>query len=177
MTSDHETRAQEYASKHSLKLTKRLGHGEDGTVWSTDAKTAVKSHRRSKNSRMELGCYQRLEEHAIREILGLAVPQLQGFDDDLWVLEIAIVEPPRILDFGKAYLDSHPEHSPEVLEETEQKYSEIWGEKWPTVAAVMWKLERPLAFTTKTPAQEISILANSYRRVSLTPAAGRFRAV
>jgi hypothetical protein len=120
-----------------IAITTRLGHGEDGTVWSTDAKTAIKAHRRFKNYRIELGCYQRLQAHAIREILGLAIPQLEGWDDDL-----GIVEPPRILDFGKAYLDYPPEYPPEVLEETEEKYREIWGEKWSTVAAILWKLAR-----------------------------------
>jgi hypothetical protein len=44
----------------------------------------------------------------IEQIAGFAVPGLVDFDTELMILEIKIVQPPFLLDFGKVYLNSPP---------------------------------------------------------------------
>lgn len=143
MTSDCERRAATYVAKHSLALLKQLGFGTDGVVWCTNSRTAVKAFNRSRNYRTELGCYQRLTDHAITEIEGFSVPRLEAFDDDLLVLEISIVEPPFILDFGKAYLDHPADFSTEVYNDWEQEQLDRWGEeRWRVVQVILLRLQR-----------------------------------
>lgn len=93
----------------SLNLKNPLGYGSDGTVWESDRRTAVKVIERQKTYAVELECYRRLRAKQIRDIQGFAVPQLIGNEDSLQVIEMKIVSPPYILDFGKVELDHLPE--------------------------------------------------------------------
>lgn len=104
---DAKKRAKLYAKKKSIKLDFKepLGDGTDGIVLATDDNSAVKVLKNFDNYSRELRAYQRLSEHDVRFIEGLAVPMLIGHDDDLLIVEMDIVEPPYLLDFGKAYTD------------------------------------------------------------------------
>jgi len=96
-----------YATSRGIQvdLQNPLGAGTDGSVWPTNRKSAIKVLELEKNYLQELRCYQRLLEHNVERIDGLAVPKLIDFDDSLLVIEMEIVYPPYLLDFGKAYLD------------------------------------------------------------------------
>ncbi len=120
----------------------RLGGGNDGTVWQTDRKTALKCFQYQKNYRMELGAYQRLRMHRVTKIRELAVPRLIDADDDRLVVEMTIVTPPCLIDFGKSYLDSEPDHSPEVWADYHREQREIWEERNAEVQAVLRKLQQ-----------------------------------
>src|SRR5689334_768724 len=111
---DLELRARKYIEKHNLvtDFTNPLAFGQDGRVWETDKSTAVKVFERLRAYTVELERYRRFIQHGINELCGLAVPQFEDSDDELMVIEIDIVTPPYILDFGKAYLD-HPQEYPE----------------------------------------------------------------
>lgn len=104
---DAKERAKVYAEKKSIHLgfDVPLGLGIDGTVFATDRKSAVKVLRKFENYSRELRAYQRLQESAVHFIDGLAVPALIDHDDELLIVEMDIVQPPYILDFGKAYTD------------------------------------------------------------------------
>lgn len=91
---------------------------------------------------MELGCYRRLSEHDVKSVCGLAVPRLLGSDDESMVVEIEIVSPPCLIDFGKAYLDRQPDHSEEQMEYHREVQQELWGERYEDVQAILWKLEQ-----------------------------------
>lgn len=83
-------RSLQYAQKRGLELDfdVPLGFGMDGHVWMSDSATAVKAFRYQRN-------------------------YMQG-DDVLWIVEMEIVTPPYLLDFGKVALDARPDYSPEV---------------------------------------------------------------
>ena len=95
-------------SGSKLVLNPALGHGTDGSVWRTSKGTAVKSLFLEKNYRDELECYLRLKSAGVSEILGLAVPTFEDSCDHLLTLEMSIVQPPYLLDFGKVYIDRNP---------------------------------------------------------------------
>ena len=109
--------ARQYAALRGIQvdLQNPLGAGTDGSVWPTNRKSAIKALELEKNYRQELRCYQRLFELKIFRLEGLALPRLLDYDDSLLVIEMTIVEPPYLLDFGKAYLDESSPYSNEEL--------------------------------------------------------------
>jgi hypothetical protein len=123
-------RALEYARlcDIALKLERPLGFGSDGSVWASNRDSAVKAFSRSRNYRSEVECYQRLMDAGVEKIDEFTVPHLLGHDDDLLVIEIEIVEPPYLIDFGKVSLDAPPDYPAEVLAEEERLHAERLSE-------------------------------------------------
>jgi hypothetical protein len=120
-------RAQAYATKLNIALSLTpLGFGDDGAVWTTSHHTVVKAFERRNNYAHELECYQRLADANIRKIREFEVPSLLNHDDDLLVIEIGFVNPPYILDFGKAYL-ADPRFPNHVIEEWNERMQFWWG--------------------------------------------------
>jgi hypothetical protein len=137
---DRQKQALEYAASRQIRLVNWLGGGTDGDVWQSDRKTAVKAFQYQRTFDVELGCYQRLRDRGIREILGLSVPRLFDWDERLHIVEMDIVTPPYLIDFGKAYLDQAPEHTPEVWQDYYDEQREIWEERFDDVQGILWKL-------------------------------------
>ena len=133
--------AREYCESNGRTLDEKalLGAGTDGSVWKTNEGTAVKALELLRNYANERDCYRRLSDAGIAEIKGFAVPELEGYSDDLWVIEMSIVQPPYLLDFGKAYLDSPADYFDD--EEREQTWRlrcmEDFGDDWPRVQSVI----------------------------------------
>lgn len=101
----------------------------------------MKVFQRAENFETELPCYQLLLDRGVREIYGYAVPRLLDFSRELLVIEMEIVEPPYILDFGKAYFKrQRPKFSAEVMRETEEAQKELWGDHWPEIRRILKKL-------------------------------------
>jgi hypothetical protein len=136
-----ERRIREYATQRGCTLVDFLGGGNDGDVWKSDRQSAVKAFYHDKNYRMELGAYLRLRSYDVTEILRMAVPRLIAWDEGLRIVEVDIVSPPCIIDFGKSYLDSAPDHSEETWEDYHQQQRELWGDRYDDVQAVLWKLQ------------------------------------
>src|SRR4051794_24223342 len=141
-TSDLKRKATEYIHARGFRLTDRLGGGTDGEVWRSNRKTAVKAFQYPKNYYMELPCYQRLGDRGVTKIRQFAVPRLVGWDGELLVIEMGLVSPPCIIDFGKAYLDREPDHSPEQWADHFASQREIWEEKYNEVQGVLWSLRQ-----------------------------------
>ena len=81
-------------------------------------------------------------ENNVEEIYGFAIPRLIDYDNTVMVIEMDIVEPPYILDFGKAYLHRPPPHfSPEVMQESYDSQVELWGEHWPMIRKILGRLQ------------------------------------
>ena len=139
---DLRSRAERYAKAHGLRLTDRLGGGSDGEVWKTNRKTAVKVFQYQKNYRMEVACYQRLRQRGVRKIRQFAIPRLIQSDAELLVIEMEIVTPPCIIDFGKAYIDSEPEHTAETWADHHAEQREIWESRYNEVQVVLWSLRQ-----------------------------------
>lgn len=109
-----EDRAVRFAAQRQSRIEHRLGYGKDGSIFSTDRATAIKIHQRRTSFVRELECYQAIAECGVRDVLGHRVPQLVAWDEDLLAIEMTIVKPPFLLDFGDAYLDRAPEFTEEV---------------------------------------------------------------
>ena len=112
-------RVREYARRHRLRfnLKQQVGSGTDGIVWATSKNSVIKVMARESAYLTELQCYKRFSERNITEIDGLAVPRFVNCDDDLQIIEITVVHPPFLLDFGKAYIDSPSPYTPIELAE------------------------------------------------------------
>ena len=98
-------------------------------------------HERERFYRRERDVYRRLADEGVEAVLDFRVPRLLGCDDDLWVIEMTIVSPPFVLDFAGAYLDEPPNYPADVLAEWEQEKREQFGQDWPTVQAILRRLQ------------------------------------
>ncbi|GAA4447943.1 hypothetical protein [Novipirellula rosea] len=75
---------------------------------------ALKIHERELPYRRERDVYFRLRDLKNTEIEGHQVPVLIDCDDDLWAIEMSMVNRPFVLDFGVAYLEHPPDFGYEV---------------------------------------------------------------
>ena len=135
-------KAEAYAAQHQIEVGRKLGFGWDGIVFSTSRQSAIKVFRHERFYQRERDVYHRLAERHVVRILGFDVPQLVGFDDDLWIVEMAIVSPPFVLDFAGAYLDQKPDYPLEVLADWMEEKAEQFGERWSKVQAIMWAFSK-----------------------------------
>jgi hypothetical protein len=133
--SNANARGRLYADLHGISIEKSLGYGSDGTVWKT-SRTALKVFHSSRIFTVELECYRRLQEAGVTEIYGFAVPQLAAHHDELLALEMSLVNPPYVLDFGKVTLDRRPDYPPATLAYVRAEQQEWWGELYPTIQAI-----------------------------------------
>lgn len=136
-TAETEERLATYVTRHGLRFVRRLGHGVDGVVYSTDRQSAVKGFRYEPLYQRERDVYSRLGSLGIDELRGFAVPQMTGCDDSLWVIEMTIVQPPFALDFAGAYLDEGPDYPREVMRRWEAEKRGQFGPRWGEVRSLM----------------------------------------
>jgi hypothetical protein len=148
MSSYPEPIARQYASRNQLTvILPGLGGGIHGQVFFVQGEaapggTAIKVFYHEEFFRRELQVYERLKKADVREVRGLAVPQLIRSDRELQVLEMTVVERPYLLDFAGAYLDdAAPQFEDEVWETWEADKREKFGERWLEVRAVLAALE------------------------------------
>ena len=121
--------------------SKSIGSGNDGIVWRTSRQTAVKAFWREDTYQREKACYERLRDRHVAKVKHFKVPRLIDFDDELSVIEMELVTPPYLLDFGKAYVDYRPDYSQDALDCWEEQYQELWGEeRWQMVRKLMASL-------------------------------------
>lgn len=120
-----------------------LGHGTDGAVWSTSRGSAVKVFERDRGYFNERDSYLRLKEFGVtKELEGFAIAQMHGWDDDVMVVEMDLMQhPPYIIDFAKVRIDRPPDFPPETLRETEENGRELFDDNWPAVKSLLSALE------------------------------------
>ncbi len=125
------------------KVKSRLGEGTDGFVWKTTADTAVKVFHEVRGYGNERDGYLRLAEYGYTKRIGeFWVPMMLGFDDDLRVVEMDIVqEPPYIIDFAKIRLDRPPDFSADALAIYDEQGQERFEHNWPKVQMLIATLE------------------------------------
>ena len=136
--------ARKYVSqmRKRLRIIRSLGFGQDGHVWATNQRTAIKAYERLDNYRREVACYQRLAENNIQKIEIFITPKLLGQDEELRVIEMSIVPPPYFLDFGKAHLDQPFDFEAGAYEEWEEDYSSRYEpDQWPIVKQAIAQLQ------------------------------------
>jgi hypothetical protein len=116
--------------------------GQDGTVWHSDRNTVIKAFERRDNFEHELECYLRLRDaHIGWKIHDFNVPALKDSSDEHWVIEMGVVFPPYILDFGKAYL-SDPHWEQHIIDEWNDRMTGWWGDDVKTVRLALFALRR-----------------------------------
>ena len=110
-------------------------------MWATNEETAIKVFERHENYNRELACYERLLESDTSYLDDFSVPSLIDQDFELLAIEISIVRPPYLLDFGKSYLDKPPDFSPEVLADWEAEKSALFEPgQWDQVKSLIGQL-------------------------------------
>src|SRR5688572_30292791 len=111
--------AKEYAAEYGLKILKRFGWGNQGTVFETDAQSAIKVIQREECYLRERDVYRLLRDRRVKakDIRDCNFPELINYNNRLLVIEMTIVKPPFIVDFASAYLNRKPDFSEEVLAE------------------------------------------------------------
>lgn len=141
--------AQAYCKQHGLHLLKSLGHGMQGIVYSASRtkeihESAIKVHAQKSAYLRERDVYHRLSEHDVTRIRGLAIPRLLGIDDELFIIEMALVHPPFVVDFGGAYLDEPPTHAldPAIRKSWIEEKQEQFGQNWRKTQAILAELEK-----------------------------------
>jgi hypothetical protein len=138
---DLPTRKQLYVQRHGCVLLVRLGTGFDGEVWQTNLGFAVKFFERYPGYCMERDVYERLTEHQVTSVAGHEVPQFLGFDNELWAIQMSVVQPPFLLDFAKCTIDFPPDFPQGVMEEARDKWRELFDKDWPAVQNMINILE------------------------------------
>ena len=126
----HLNRAQSYAQHQGHAIIEQLGFGQDGTVYQSDRPSAIKVFERPHSFATELSDYQLLTQHKVLQVNGHHIPQLLNHDNNLQLIEISIVQPPHILDFAKATLDTPPDFPPEVMAERYQHWADNFEDRW-----------------------------------------------
>ena len=129
--------AASYATNRGRSLLRFLGDGNDGAVWESNQQTAIKALERRDSYFRERDAYLRLQDQTIVDIQGFAVPLLVDFDDTKQIVEMTVVFPPCILDFAKAYVDSPPDFSEEVLWDWYEGTADLFDGDWDTVQSLL----------------------------------------
>lgn len=139
-------RAETYVQSRKLSLDCQypLGAGIDGCVWRTSRPSAIKLCEREKSFRDEVESYRRLQDQNVRRILEFAVPRLIDWDEPLMAIEISIVSPPFLLDFGKVYLDGPPPYwnDSEIMADWHARGKEDFDDRWGQVLSLIGILQK-----------------------------------
>ena len=143
-------RVEQYLSlqRGTVKIKGPLGGGTDGAVWGTDRTTAVKAFKTEHGYINERDTYLRLKEYNITQsIAGFRVPEMQGYDDDLMVVEMDIMhEAPFVIDFAKVKLNREPDFSEITQAENDAQGRFLFEHHWPSVKYLFSELETLLIF-------------------------------
>ncbi len=99
--------------------------------------SAIKVYRRYSDFERERDVYFRLAEFEVTAVRGCQIPSMLAYDEELWAIEMSLVQPPYVLDFAGAYLDHAPTFSDEVMDEWRAEKAEHFGKRWRDVLAVL----------------------------------------
>jgi len=128
-----------YQLRYGVEFIRKLGDGKDGYVLETASRRAVKFFSSHEIFQRELAAYQILRDQQIQEMQGFQIPLLKGSDEELLAIEMTIVRPPFLIDFASAYTEEDVfffDFSDDVIDEREQHWAEIFGDRWPIVVAL-----------------------------------------
>lgn len=100
---------------------------------------AIKVHLQRDNFSRELAAYRRLAHSRVDGIEGFAIPKLINADERLRIIEMTIVSPPWLLDFGNALLQE-PDFEQSVMDDWWTRIEDRFGEKFPVVQSVYYAL-------------------------------------
>ena len=119
----------------------------DGATWylwnllESSTVSVVKAFFRLDRFKNEVECYRRL---AGTSCIGeFTIPRMLGRREDLVVIQISLVTPPFLLDFGKVHLDAPPPHyaDSQFQERLVNSMRAQFGVRWREVLAALTELE------------------------------------
>ena len=142
---DAERVAREYLSSRDAEVVASCGCGKEGIVFKSSRGTAVKVHSSLITFKKEYLAYRRLAETNTEVVLGFSVPRPINANAGLKVIEMGIVEPPFLLDFGSSAVDIEPDYTPEVWQEWWGKLQEDFEDRFHEAEAVFFYLKRHLS--------------------------------
>ncbi len=144
LDAQYRERLDAYLSLHRphVNIKAFLGDGTDGAVWSTERDTAIKVFSAWRGYQNERFTYQELKRWGItQQIAGFWIPEMHGFDDELQVVEMDLMQnPPYIIDFAKVRF-TEPDYSPETERDNDERGRERFGDNWPEVQRLLSALE------------------------------------
>ena len=123
------------AANHCGAVIRKLGSGQEGYVWETTNKSAVKVFEREQHFNTELKCYQILQFHGVNEIEGFQIPELVSYSEEQLLIELTIVSAPYLLDFGKCRF-SPPDYPSDAVEHYEKRCQDDFGMHWTRASAM-----------------------------------------
>ncbi len=137
-----EDRALLYAAGRKLTIEKSLGYGNDGTVFATSVKTAIKCLKNATLFANELAIYTHLSQAGVTHVNEFKLPELVHSQRDLLVIEMTIVTPPYVLDFASARLKGHEvKYDEETIAEWKREKAEQFEDDWRQVQRMVWAFE------------------------------------
>ena len=112
-------------------------------VFSSSNQSAIEVHAEKAGYLREIQAYSRLAQHDVREVRGITVPTLRAFDENLQIIEMSLVTPPFIVDFGGAYLDEPPPHAkePDALARWIEERRERFEDQFMAINGIIAELE------------------------------------
>ena len=136
-------RAESYVSRLGYMLVQQLGRGLQGMVFESTNPSAIKVHADRAGYARERDAYGRLAQFEVQKVRGLIVPTMRAFDDGLLLIEMTLVSPPFILDFGGAYLDKPASHAtdPEMRARWMMERKDNLGEREGLVNSILADFE------------------------------------
>lgn len=138
---DAERVAQLYLEQRGATIQAQCGFGKEGVVFKSSHGTAVKVHSGKRSFLNEYYAYQRLSDTQTYRVRGFRVPKLINTDQRLRIIEMGIVEPPCLLDFGSSSTDFEPDFTPEVWDDWWAKLEAWFEDRFPEAEAVFYHLK------------------------------------
>jgi hypothetical protein len=152
-------RRDDYCADRSLQIKDIMGFGVDAFVWQLVDDNILKVFRNEYKYQRERDVYHRLRQKSLYRIQGFAIPLLEDFDDETFVLEISFVTPPYILDFAACTLDTPPAgFDPDDAEWTGEQ-SRKFGRDWPDIRRLLDALRQYGIYYTDVHTQNIRVRA------------------
>ena len=135
--------AKAYTARLDIAIENQLGCGLQGVVFLASNQAAIKVHADKSAYDREVAVYGRLAQHSVSSVRGFNVPIMRAFDDELRVIEMSVVKPPFVLDFGGAYVDRPSPHAadPENLRRWMEERSDKFGDSLKIVNAILADFE------------------------------------
>ncbi len=124
-----------------MTIDKQYGWGFDGTVFGTDAGTAIKVLKHRELYRNELAVYLHLQKKELSILSGFRIPRLVDHDPENWIIEMTVVSPPYVVDFAGARLKQPERFDDEIMEEWNRSKREEFGEDWQRVKRLIYAFE------------------------------------
>jgi hypothetical protein len=136
-----EERVRRYLSGKRNIEQRRLGSGTDGDVFIvTGPQAAIKVHFDEHRFFRELVAYERLAELGIDQIGAFVIPKFHNADTKLLIIEMSVVRPPFLIDFGKATVDDDQGWPKEQMQMWWDRVNEVFDQDASIASSVFTQL-------------------------------------